>query len=111
VASGRLEALLRQMTGRAKALLDDVEFGWFICSACRSTRPGSSPHSLIGRLAAEGQEANEAEFKVSPLPESWPDDWSNGEYSFSRVQPVVPKNLQIPPAHIGLDHVYRFLAK
>jgi predicted YcjX-like family ATPase len=111
VASGRLEALLRQMTGRAKALLDDVEFGWFICSACRSTRPGSSPHSLIGRLAAEGQGVNEAEFKVSPLPESWPDDWSNGEYSFSRVQPVVPKNLQIPPAHIGLDHVYRFLAK
>ncbi|MFP4052862.1 MAG: YcjX family protein, partial [Phycisphaerae bacterium] len=108
VKNNRLQELLEQMTARAKTLLEGVRFDWFVCSACRSTRPGSSEHTLIGRPATGDPDGPETEFRVSPVPESWPDDWTPGDYRYSQVHPVVSRNLQIPPDHVGLDRVFDF---
>jgi predicted YcjX-like family ATPase len=107
--NGRLLSLLKQMTARAKTILDDVEVRTFVCSACQSTRPGNDDHTLIGRLSAQKADDPETEFAVSPLPEQWPEDWSAGEYRFSRVLASAPRNLQIPPRHLGLDKIFHFL--
>lgn len=109
IASGRLESLLRQMTSRARAMLPEARFGWFAASAVRSTRCGGAPGRLIGRLAYGNPERLEKEFDVPPLPETWPDDWQAGTYPFQAVYPDVPRNLQNPPPHLGLDRIIRFL--
>lgn len=109
IENGRLESLLRQMTSRAKRMLPEVEFGWFACSAIRSTRPGKCEGKLIGRLTHRNPLRLEKEFSVPALPEAWPDDWKAGDFRFLSVLPEVPRNLQVPPAHLGLDRLFDFL--
>lgn len=109
IASGRLESLLRQMTNRAKNILPDVDFGFFVCSAIHSTRAGKENHHLIGKPIRNNPEDKEMEFKISPLPEMWPDSWKAGEYRFIDVKPNVSQNLSNPPNQIGLDRVFEFL--
>lgn len=109
IKNGRVEGLLRQMTLKAKGNLPDVEFKWFVCSAIQSTRGGSAEGTLIGRLTKNNPEKKEMEFSVPSIPVNWPEEWSPGEYSFSSVLPKVSSNFQVPPKHIGLDRVFRFL--
>lgn len=109
IRNGRLESLLRQMTSRAKRMMPDVEFEWFTCSAIRSTRPGKKDGKLIGKVAYRNPLKLEKEFDVPSLPEVWPDDWKAGDFRFLSVLPEVPKNLQIPPSHLGLDRLFDFL--
>ncbi len=108
IISGKVEGLLRQMTARAKSTLPDIEFGYFVCSAVHSTRPGTTASSLIGNLG-QSEGSSEVEFNVSSLPEVWPDSWSPGEYRFAEVLPKVSKNLMIPPKQVGLDRLFEFL--
>jgi predicted YcjX-like family ATPase len=111
MANGRLESLLRQMTTRASQMLPNMEFDWFVCSAIRSTRAGSKPGTLVGRPVRNNPEGAEMEYAVSGLPERWPDDWAAGDFRFPNVLPEVPKNLQIPPSHLGLDRLFNFLIR
>lgn len=111
IQNGRLESLLMQMTGRAKRMLPEVEFGWFVSSAIRSTRPGKRNGRLIGRLTHGNPLRLEREFDVPALPEAWPEDWKAGDFRFLSVLPEVPRNLQIPPVQIGLDRLFDFLIR
>jgi predicted YcjX-like family ATPase len=109
IRNDRIESLLRQMTGRAKTMLPDVEFDWFVCSAIHSTRAGTAPGKLIGRTMKNNPNLEEREFSVSALPEGWPADWRPGDYQFADVYPDVAQNQQIAPRHIGLDRLFKFL--
>lgn len=109
VSSGKLESLLKQMTARAKGMLPDVEFGHFVCSAIYSTRAGREPRHLIGRPIQNNPNAQEVEFEISSLPETWPEDWKVGDFTFSEVLPDVPKCLMIPPKQVGVDRLFEFL--
>ncbi len=109
IRNGRMDSLLKQMTGRARRMLPEVEFAWFSCSAVRSTRPGKRPGRLVGRPTYRNPLRREKEFDVSSLPESWPRNWKAGDFRFQSVLPEVHRNIQIPPDHMGLDRLLRFL--
>lgn len=111
VENGRLVGLLRGMTERSRHKVPGVKCEWFAASACVSTRSGSEPGTLIGRPAHEAFEAPELEFGVSELPDAWPRSWEPGDFAFYRVHPNAPRNLQIPPPHIGLDRVFDFIVE
>lgn len=111
IRNGRMEALLKAMTGRAKRMLPEVEFGWFTCSAVRSTRPGRRPGRLIGRPTYRNPLRMEKEFEVSRLPENWPGNWTAGDFRFQSVMPVIHRNVQIPPDHLGMDRLVEFLIR
>ncbi len=111
VENGRLHGLLRSMTDRARQMLPGVQCQWFVSSACLSTRPGNGTRSLIGRPANGNPEGAEMEFEVSEVPTKWPSAWEPGDFQFYRVLPQVPRNLQIPPAHIGLDRIFDFISE
>ena len=111
IENGRLESLLKQMNARAKKLLSPtIDVKWFICSACLSTTAGKTAHTLTGIPIVDNADRQEMEFPVSPLPESWPDDWSPMEYCFPDVLPRARRNVQIPPDHMRLDTVFDFIA-
>jgi uncharacterized protein len=109
VDNGRLESLLMQMTKRAARLVPGAQTKWFVCSACRSTRKGSSDNTLIGELAHNNPEHKEMEFEVSRLPEYWPAHWESGQFRFYRVYPQAGGNVQIPPESFGLEGILNFL--
>lgn len=109
IENGRLSDLLQAMTNRARRLLPDVHCEWFAASACISTRRGQTPESLIGRPAHSAPEGPEMAFEVSALPQDWPAAWQPGEFAFYRVHPQAPRNLQIPPPHLGLDRIFDFI--
>ncbi|MBN2686295.1 MAG: YcjX family protein [Pontiellaceae bacterium] len=109
IKNGRVESLLRQMTVKAKGMLPNVEFGWFVCSAIQSTRSGNTSNTLIGRPAVNNQEKEEREFTIPTLPENWPGNWSPGDFRFTSVLPAIHPNLQVPPKQFGMDRVFRFL--
>ena len=110
IENGRLESLLKQMNARGKKLLSPtIDVKWFICSACLSTTAGKTAHTLTGIPMVDNADRQEMEFPVSPLPESWPDDWSPMEYCFPDVLPRARRNVQIPPDHMRLDTVFDFI--
>ena len=111
IENKKLESLLRQMTIRVRRMLPKAKFGWFVCSACLFTCPGNCPRFLIGKPAHSSPEQRDMEFEVSGLPESWPENWQAGDYRFYRVYPDVPRNIQVPPRHFGLNKVFDFLTK
>ena len=108
--SDGLRSLLRQMNGRARELLPDVETEWFVCSACVSTERGSKEHSLVGAPLHNNESKDLYEFPVSPLPETWPREWKPGEFSYRDVYPKVDANVLYPPRHHQLDAVFEFVA-
>ncbi|MGF1450491.1 MAG: YcjX family protein [Opitutales bacterium] len=110
VENGRLVGLLRGMADRSRHKIPGVRCEWFAASACVSTRSGHESNTLIGRPGHQPADAAELEFEVSRLPETWPRAWEPGEYAFYRVHPNAPRNLQIPPPHLGLDRVFDFIA-
>ena len=109
VYNDRLDSLLRQMSTRATRLLPGVDSGWFVCSACHSTRKGKKDNSLIGQPVHGNPNHEEMEFEVSRLPEHWPAQWQSGEYKFYRVYPNASGNIQIPPESFGLEGIMNFL--
>ncbi|MGE4285493.1 MAG: YcjX family protein [Phycisphaerae bacterium] len=109
IESGRVETLLRQLTSKAKKVMPDVEYKWFVCSACKSTVKGSKPYTLKGRPALNNPEQKIMEFEVSQVPEHWPDSWEPGDFRFRSIMPEVPRNTQKPPRHIRLDAVFDFI--
>ncbi len=110
VENGRLIGLLRAMTERVRHKLPGVTCEWLAASACVSTRVGAAANTLVGRPAQYPADGPEMEFTVSRLPEIWPKSWSPGDFAFYRVHPTAPRNLQIPPPHLGLDRVFDFIA-
>jgi predicted YcjX-like family ATPase len=109
IENGRVESLLRQMTARAKGQLRSVRCELFTCAACQSTRRGSRPGTLVGKTCRDNPERKEMEFTVSPVPETWPHEWSPGEYRYQHVWPQAPRNFQLPPGHFGLDRVFDYI--
>ena len=100
--NGRLHSLLRQMTRQAKNRLPEkAVVKWFICSACRSTRPGNTEKTLIGTPWLNNPKRMEEEFPVAELPEYWPSDWEFQDYQFPQVHPKTARNIQIPPETQG----------
>ena len=108
--SDGLRSLLRQMSGRARELLPNVETEWFVCSACVSTERGSEEHSLVGTPLHGNVSKELYEFPVSPLPETWPREWQPGDFSYRDVYPKVDANVLYPPRHHQLDAVFDFVA-
>lgn len=109
VNNGNLESLLHQMTVRGAKGMPDVESKWFVCSGCCSTRPGSKPGLLIGKLTHNNPDGKEIEFEVSRLPQTWPPQWDSGDYRFYKVYPQASQNIQIPPKSFGLDGILKFI--
>lgn len=115
IINGKLKNLLQEMTLRAKKILPDVEYGFFVCSAIHSTREGKNKQHLIGKPLRNNPHKQEMEFMVSALPDTWPEQWGVegvGEvrdFQFLEVAPHIPRNLMIPPRQSGLDQVLKFL--
>ncbi len=110
IENGRVESLLRQMTARAKGLLPNVQSGFFVCAACHSTRRGARPGTLISKTCRDNPERREMEFSVSQVPETWPHEWTPGEYRYQHVWPQAPRNFQLAPNHLGLDRVFDYIS-
>ena len=105
----RLTDLLRQMNEQAASVLPtDVDIGWFECSACWSTAPGSSEDTLYCVSGQNNPEKKDTELSITPLPDSWPPNWNPEEYKFPDVFPNIPLNFQIPPKHQELDEIFKF---
>ena len=109
IENGNVESLLRQLTSKAKKIIPDAEYKWFVCSACRSSAKGSKPYTLKGRAMINNPERKISEFEVSPVPQTWPDNWAPGDFRYRNMLPEVPRNTQNPPAHIGLDSIFDFI--
>ena len=109
IENGRLRGLLKLMTQRARRTLPDIEFDWFTCSACYSTRPAEKNHHLIGKLAVNNPQGEWIEYPVPSLPEIWPDSWDYNDYPFYSILPDAPRNMQIPPNHAGLERIFNFI--
>ncbi len=109
VSSDKLKSLLEQMTEGTKSILPDVEFECFVCSAIQSSRRGEEADQLIGCPARNADSELEQEFKVSRLPETWPDNWSAGEFRFTELHPKVSKNYLKPPKQEGLNRIFEYL--
>lgn len=109
VQNGRLEGLLRQMTSRTVNLMSKVQMDWFVCSACHSSRRGIEPYHLIAALDYNNPEHKEMEFKVPPVPESWPNDWRAGDFRYPHFYPQTVANVQTPPKQKGLDKIFAFI--
>ena len=110
IENGHLRSLLKQMTQRARRTLPDIEFEWFTCSACYSTRPADKAGYLIGKLAINNPQRDWIEYPVPPLPESWPESWDYTDYPFYSILPDAPRNMQIPPNHAGLERIFNFIS-
>ncbi|WP_133063331.1 YcjX family protein [Sedimentisphaera salicampi] len=110
IENGTAEGLLRQLTSKARKIVPEAEYRWFVCSACQSSVKGEKPYTLRGRPARNNPEKQIVEFEVPRLPENWPDSWQPGDYRFKALLPEVPKNTQKPPRHINLDAVFDFIA-
>lgn len=111
IQNGRLEGLLRQMTSRTVNLMSKVQMDWFVCAACQSSRRGTAPGQLIAALDYNNPGHREMEFKVSPVPESWPADWKAGDFRYHHFYPQTVANIQSPPKHLGLDQVFAFITE
>lgn len=48
---------------------------------------------------------------VSQVPETWPNRWEEGEYTFPEVYPLIPANEKKPPRQEGLQDVFEFLVE
>ncbi|WP_084591052.1 YcjX family protein [Desulfonatronovibrio magnus] len=107
----RMENLLKMMTHRAAGMLPDVKCKWFVCSACHSTFPVQGERRLNGKIIYNNPEKNFMEYSVPLLPETWPENWSAGDYPFYKVYPDAPKNYLLPPRHIGLDRIFEFISE
>jgi uncharacterized protein len=105
----RLMNLLKMMTHRASRMLPGVRSKWFVCSACHSTFPAEDGRRLRGKIIYDNPEGEFREYTVPELPESWPEKWQPGQYSFYKVYPDAPENYLIPPRHLGLDQVFEFI--
>lgn len=109
--------LLKQLTKKwARDSEGDVQ--WFSASGVVSLRPadGAKPQDMMGipRFDPSGKplakDANRAVFSVPKLPAHWPNRWEANQYIFPWVHPEVPHNRQQPPAQIGLDALFSFIA-
>ncbi len=109
IENGRLRGLLKLMTQRAKRSLPDIDFKWFACSACNSTRTSDKPHHLVGKLALNNPAQEWIEYPVPQLPEVWPNNWDYNDYPFYSILPDAPKNMQIPPNQLGLDRIFDYI--
>ena len=110
IENGRLHGLLKEMTRRAEHLLPRVEFGWFACSACHSTKESARSDYLIGRLLMGNPGFDWVEYPVPELPSLWPQNWDYNEYPFYSILPNAPRNMQIPPLQNGLEKIFQFIA-
>lgn len=110
----RLVSLLEEMVPRA-AKDRRVKQAYFACSAVVSTRydkrlfgyPAWSADAR--RTQPPAREEPMRDLNPSRLPESWPDEWHEGDYVFPEVWPLVPKRKGLPPPQTGLDRVLDFL--
>ncbi len=109
IENGKLRGLLKLMTQRARRTLPDIQFSWFTCSACYSTRKSDKPHHLIGRLYLNNPAKEWVEYPVPKLPDLWPESWDYNDYPFYSILPNAPRNMQIPPNHSGLDRIFNFI--
>ncbi len=109
IENGKLRGLLKLMTQRARRTLPDIDFSWFTCSACYSTRQSDKPHHLIGRLYLNNPAKEWMEYPVPKLPDLWPESWDYNDYPFYSILPNAPRNMQIPPNHSGLDRIFNFI--
>ncbi len=110
IENKRMVNLLKVMTDRARRMLPEIRSDWFVCSACHSTFPVEGRYRLRGKLVYDNPAREFKEYSVPELPETWPENWKPGEYSFYKVYPDAPQNYLIPPRHIGLDQVFEFIS-
>lgn len=109
---GRLVGLVRDMARRFADDRPAWRTTYHAASAVVSTRtaPGEG-RELVGRtvLDADGgvrsPSASPLRYPVSEVPESWPDEWEQDDFSFPDVYPEVPRRMDLPPRQFGLDGV------
>lgn len=110
VKSGRLVALLKQMTERLARDLD-VESEWFACSAAVSAKAAKDQGCLRGTPVYNNPDNTPMVFSVSPLPERWPTSWPPPDFEYQPVRPNVPAAHHLAPEHFGLDKVFDFVSR
>lgn len=115
VDRGNLLALLRDMARRPA---EDASWkvATFTAAAVISTRAGEEgARVLSGRPLLDERgttlspEAPPRTFRVSAVPERWPETWEAGSFSFPDVYPEVPRRVDLPPRQIGLGGILEFL--
>ncbi len=109
IENGKLRGLLKLMTQRARRALPDIEFDWFTCSACYSTKNSDKPNHLIGKLHLNNPDNQWIEYPVPELPDIWPESWDYHDYPFYSILPDAPRNMQIPPNQTGLERIFDFI--
>ena len=106
----RMTGLVDAMTRKLVDGIDGLEIECFDCAAVDSTE-----QLLDGRLEGrlmENQRRREQlpeAFRPSGVPDTWPEDWSDRDYSFPRVFPDWPPRRDMPPKQIGLHRILNFI--
>jgi hypothetical protein len=90
--------------------LGEVKVKEFVCASVESTKSLDYPN-LEARLLRPPQKGDVSlhKYKTSQVPQHWPDDWSEGEYSFPPVWPLMPANRDRAPRQFGLHRVLDFV--
>ncbi len=93
-----------------------IKHMYFVCSAIRSTEMrgedllGYSFYDTAGNSTRPPHPTDlMSRLSPSPLPESWPDFWSIGEYYYPEVWPTVPHKKVTPPNQNGLEEILQFI--
>lgn len=88
------------------------------CAAVKST------DSVNGKLqgeawqaqASSGTQGNDkkghyesVKYDVSRIQKDWPDEWSQGEYTFGTIKAKFPRNEDNPPDQLGMEEILDFL--
>ena len=96
------EEMCRKISKNYDGLLTKV----FSCSAICSTET-LQDNALKGVL--EGGSSEDVAFRISAVPNHWPDTWKEGDFTFSDVMPKWPARKDSPPKHLNMDAVYRYI--
>jgi predicted YcjX-like family ATPase len=95
------EELCRKVSHDYNGLLTKV----FSCSAICSTET-LEDNALKGTL--EGHSSVDI-FRISEVPEQWPDTWKEGDFQFGDVMPKWPIRKDSVPNHLNMDAVFRYI--
>ena len=107
----RLEDLLREMVESTvdglRANGPRFEVDYVSCAAVRSAKPHDNPATKL-EFDAHDDQSNSIKphiGEVPRIPESWPANWSPGEYRFPKPLPRMPTTRTAVPQHYGLEQI------
>jgi predicted YcjX-like family ATPase len=111
----RLLGLLRSMTSRLSDGREGVKVAHGLAAAVLSTEEVPGGRMLAGYPVYDEKGGllppggTMRKFAVSALPEQWPSDWREGDFTFVRVYPNMPRRVNLAPPQIGMARILDFI--